>query len=248
MLRGVPAPGRTRRPNAKDDLRAEAVAFRRMGYSVPEIAGRLGVSRSTAYLWLRHLPLDQQSGGGQERRHLHSKTMTEARWAAHRRARDEAQGQTHALAAQVVGQLDDRDLLLVGAVIYWCEGAKSKPWRRYDHVQFINSDPGLLSLFLRFLETCGVDRAVPTYRVSIHETADAIAAAEWWATELRLPPDRFRRATLKRHNPATLRRNTGEDYRGCLVINVPRSRELYWRIEGMIAELFRAAAGHIRTN
>ncbi|MEV2236966.1 helix-turn-helix domain-containing protein [Micromonospora sp. NPDC049891] len=242
LLRGVPAPERTRRPRAKDDLRAEAVALRSTGHPVPEIARRLGVSRSTAYLWVRHIPLERDPEEGPESRRQHARTMAEARWAAHRRARDEAQGEVHAVAAQLVGQLDERDLLLIGAAVYWCEGTKSKPWRRDDHVQFVNSDPGLHSLFLRFLEVCGVDRAVPTYRVSIHETADPDAAAEWWAAELGLPRERFRRATLKKHNPTTVRRNTGDEYRGCLVINVPRSRELYWRIEGMIAELFRSAA------
>ncbi len=209
---------------------------------MPEIARRLGVSRSTAYLWVRHLPLDRDEGEERERRRAHSKTMTDARWAAYRRARDEAQAEVHASAAEDVGRLDDRDLLLLGAAIYWCEGAKSKPWRRYDHVQFINSDPGLLLLFLRFPEACGVDRAAATYRVSIHDSADADAADEWWAAELGLPLDRFQRASLKKHNPVTVRHNTGEGYRGCLVVNVPSSRELDWRIEGMIAELFRAAA------
>ncbi|WBB94346.1 helix-turn-helix domain-containing protein [Verrucosispora sp. WMMC514] len=242
LLRGVPAPDRTRRPRAKDDLRAEAVALRSTGHPVPEIARRLGVSRSTAYLWVRHIPLERDPEEERERRRAHAKTMADARWADHRRARDEARAKAHAFAANKVGQLDERDLLIVGAAVYWCEGTKSKPWRRDDHVQFINSDPGLLALFLRFLEVCGVDPAVPTYRVSIHETADPDAAAEWWAAELGVPRERFRRATLKKHNPATVRRNTGDQYRGCLVINVPRSRELYWRIEGMIAELFRSAA------
>ncbi|MGW0103512.1 hypothetical protein, partial [Nocardia sp. NPDC003354] len=138
-----------------------------------------------------------------------------------------------------VGGLGERDLLMLGAAIYWCEGAKSKPWRRAVTVQFVNTDPGLLALFLRFLEVCGVDRTVPTYRVSIHESADAEAAVRWWVRRLRLPAERFRRTVLKRHNPTTLRRNTGDTYHGCLVITVPRSRELYWQIEGMIAELFR---------
>ncbi|NGM12303.1 helix-turn-helix domain-containing protein [Verrucosispora sioxanthis] len=242
LLRGVPAPERTRRPRAKDDLRTEAVALRSTGHAVPEIARRLGVSRSTAYLWVRHIPLKRDPEEERERRRAHSKTMADARWADHRRARDEARAEAHAVAAKMVGQLDERDLLIVGAAVYWCEGTKSKPWRRDDHVQFVNSDPGLLALFLRFLEVCGVDPAVPTYRVSIHETADPDAAAEWWAVKLGVPRERFRRATLKKHKPATVRRNTGDEYRGCLVINVPRSRELYWRIEGMIAELFRSAA------
>lgn len=241
LLRGVPPPQRSRRPNAKDELRAEALALRATGCSVPQIAQRLGVSRSTAYLWVREVPLARDGERERERRKAHSKVMTDARWAAYRQARDDDQAAAHESAAAVVGRLDERDLLLLGAVLYWCEGTKSKPWRRDDHVQFVNTDPGLLALFLRFLETCGTDRTAPTYRVSIHETADAEAAAAWWARTLGLPPDRFRRAVLKKHNPVTVRRNTGADYHGCLVINVPRSRELYWRIEGMIAGLFRTA-------
>ncbi|MGC1214984.1 MAG: resolvase, partial [Micromonospora sp.] len=160
---------------------------------------------------------------------------------AHRKARDAARAAERARAAEVVGSLGKRDLLLLGAAIYWCEGAKAKPWRRQDRLQFINSDPGLLALFLRFLEACGIRRDIPTYHVSIHESADADAAVGWWAAALGLPVERFGRTTVKRHNPVTVRRNTGADYHGCLMINVPRSRELYWRIEGMIAELFRIA-------
>ncbi|MGC1210758.1 MAG: helix-turn-helix domain-containing protein [Micromonospora sp.] len=239
-LRGVPPPAWTRRPNAKDGLRAEAVELRAEGRSVDDIARRLGVAKSTAYQWVKHLPLDRDDEAAARRR-AHSRLMTDARWAAHRKARDAAQAAEQARAAEVVGSLDERDLLLLGAAIYWCEGAKTKPWRRQDRLQFINSDPGLLALFLRFLEACGIRRGIPTYHVSIHESADADAAVGWWAAALGLPVERFGRTTVKRHNPATVRRNTGADYRGCLVINVPRSRELYWRIEGMIAELFRIA-------
>lgn len=92
-------------------------------------------------------------------------------------------------------------MLLLGAAIYWCEGTKSKPWRRGERLAFINSDPGLLGMFPRFLEAQGIDRAVPTYRVTIHETADADAATRWWAERLDLPPGRFRRPTVKRHVP-----------------------------------------------
>jgi hypothetical protein len=47
-------------------------------------------------------------------------------------------------------------------------------------------------------------------------------------------------ATLKGHKPTTNRRNTGAHYRGCLVIEVPRSRTLYWRIEGVMRGLATA--------
>jgi hypothetical protein len=42
LLRGVPPPDWTRRPNAKDGLRAEAVELRAEGRSVNDIARELG--------------------------------------------------------------------------------------------------------------------------------------------------------------------------------------------------------------
>jgi hypothetical protein len=50
----------------------------------------------------------------------------------------------------------------------------------------------------------------------------------------------MRRPTIKRHEVATVRRNTGEEYRGCLTVSVPRSRELYWWIEGAMTALGRS--------
>ncbi|GIJ77267.1 Homeodomain-like domain-containing protein [Micromonospora phaseoli] len=67
--------------------------------SVPEIAQRLGVSRSTAYLWVRHLPLDRDPAQELERRRAHSKTVTAAQWGEHRRARDAARATTVAASA-----------------------------------------------------------------------------------------------------------------------------------------------------
>ncbi len=234
LLRGVPPPEWTRRPRARDDTRAEALRLRAAGRSVNQIAAQLGVAKSTAYQWVRHLPLDPDDATA-ERRREHSKAMTEARWSAYREARDAAQVAEHARAAGVVGGLGERDLLMLGAAIYWCEGAKSKPWRPQGRLEFVNSDPGLLALFLAFLACCGIGRDVPAYRLLIHESADVAAVERWWVERLALPPERFGRATLKRHNPATMRRNNGADYHGCLVITVPRSRRLYWRIEGVMA-------------
>jgi len=49
VLRGVPPPDWTRRPNAKDDLHAMALKLRGEGWSVNDIALELGIAKSTAY-------------------------------------------------------------------------------------------------------------------------------------------------------------------------------------------------------
>jgi hypothetical protein len=164
--------------------------------------------------------------------------MTDARWQAHRQERARRRAELNDTGAAFVGTLTHRDLLLLGAAIYWCEGSKTKPWRPHEFsLTFTNSDPVLLELFLRFLEAAGVDRAQPAYRISIHESADPEAAREWWTRRLGVPVERFQRPTIKRHSPWTNRRNTGDDYHGCLVIRVPRSRDLYWQVEGIMRGL-----------
>ena len=55
-LRGEPPPAWTRRPNAKDEVRARARALREEGRDYDEIAARLGVSKSSVSLWVRDLP------------------------------------------------------------------------------------------------------------------------------------------------------------------------------------------------
>jgi transposase len=235
-LRGIEPPEWTRRPNAKDEVRAQAIELRKEGWSVNDLAVRLGVAKSTAYLWVKHIPLDPDSERARQKQE-HAARMIAGRWEEQRAARDRRESEVRAEAAVELGAIDDRDLLLGGALAYMCEGAKSKPWRRLDRLIFINSDPRLLRLFLSFLATQGRLPDSLRYRVQIHETADAEAAGDWWADRLKLPRDLFQRPAIKHHNPATVRANTGADYHGCLIITVPKSRELYWKVEGVMDAL-----------
>ncbi|MGK5679307.1 helix-turn-helix domain-containing protein [Actinoplanes sp. URMC 104] len=235
-LRGITPPEWTKRPNAKDDLRRQAVELRKLGWSVNDLALKLGVAKSTAYSWVKHLPLDPDAERAREKK-AHSDLMLAARWDERRAERDRRQVEVRAGVVDELGPITQRDVLLGGALAYMCEGAKSKPWRRHDRLIFINNDPRLHRLFLCFLRAQGRDAASLRYRVHIHESADAEAAADWWAERLGVPRELFQRATIKRHNPATRRANVGADYHGCLVISVPKSRELYWRVEGVMEAL-----------
>ena len=234
-LWGLPTPEWTQRPNAKDDLRAQAIELRRSRWTVPNIAAKLGVSKSSAYLWTRHLPLDPTPERARDRRLQHMEHMREARWEPHRKARDAERAAVIQAEASWVDALSDREVLLLGATTYWCEGAKAKPWEpNRCRLQFINSDPALILLFLRFADLLGVKRSTLQFRLSIHESADVEAATKWWADLVGVPVERFRRATLKAHNPATVRSNVGGSYHGCLSISVLRSRPHYWRVEGIM--------------
>lgn len=139
-----------------------------------------------------------------------------------------------AAAADQIGALSTREILIAGAIAYWCEGAKSKPHRRAEQVVFINSDPGLIKLFLRFLGEAGVEFAQLRFRVHIHETADVAAAEEFWQSVTGAVSAQFHRTGPKRHNPRTVRRNVSAGYHGCLIVGVRQSADLYRRIEGWV--------------
>lgn len=229
-LRGEPPPEWTRRPNAKDEVRARARELRGRGKDYEEIASRLGVSKSSVSLWVRDLPTPSRLTYEECRKR--SVAGTRRYWEAERPARDAARSAIRDAAAAEIGQLSEREILLIGAIAYWCEGAKSKPYRRAEQVNFINSDAGLIRMFLGFLDVAGIPAGRRRYRLHIHETADVEAATRYWRLIANAPLDLFMPPQVKRDKPRTVRRNTGADYHGCLQILVHGSRDLYLKIEG----------------
>lgn len=226
---GVPAPDWTRRPLAKDDLRAEARSLRAQGWSYSEIVAELSVSKSSVSLWVRDMPpLDQEAV---QRRKAAASRRYWDRERHNRAIHREAEITSHAAA---FGTFSDRDLLIAGTIAYWCEGAKARPGRGAGRVTFINSDPGLVVLFLRFLGGAGIGIERLSFRVMIHETADVAAAQQFWQEVTGMDRSRFRKPTLKPGNARTIRKNVGASYHGCLVIDVRRSAELYRKIEGWV--------------
>ncbi len=232
-LRGEPAQPWTWRPNAKDDLRAKARDLRKQGLDYEQIVAELGISKSSVSLWVRDLPRPPRLSYEECRKR--AAEGVSRYWAAEGPIREAQRQAISAAATAQIGQLNDREILIAGAIAYWCEGAKNKPHRRDDRVYFMNSDPMLIRFFLRFLEAAGIERQSLIYRVQIHEIADVEAAQRFWLDVTQADPNQFRRPTLKRHNPRTVRKNTGDGYHGCLRIDVRRSSGLYRQIEGWAA-------------
>jgi len=232
-LKGTPPPDWTRRPNAKDDVRAQARELRTQGLAYHEIAARLGVSKSSVSLWVRDMPTPERLT--YEQRRKRAADGADRYWAIEREVRRTRRAGEVSAAAAEIGKLSDREILIAGAIAYWCEGAKAKPSRHIDRVVFINSDAALIMFFLRFLSAAGVSPDDLVFRVYIHENADAQAAQQHWLDLTGTRPDQFRRPVLKRHNPKTVRTNVGETYHGCLRIDVLRSAALYRKIEGWVA-------------
>ncbi|MGJ5755326.1 putative ATPase subunit gpP of terminase [Streptomyces puniciscabiei] len=227
LVKGEPPPEWTKRPNAKDDLRAKARELRLQGWTYDQIEAELGCSRSSVSLWVRDLPRPEPRYTPEEQRALMREGLARRR-ATEREKREE----TKVAALREIGELSDRELFMVGTALYWAEGSKSKPYDRRERAIFVNSDAGVIRTYLAWLDLLEVDRERLNFRLLIHESADVDAAHRFWAAVADIDPSVFAKPTLKKHNPKTVRKNTGDDYHGCLVIGVARSAHLYNRIEG----------------
>lgn len=246
LLEGEPPPDWTKRPNAKDDLRDRARELRLQGWTYDQIQVELGCSKSSISLWVRDLPKPERKRRSTEE----AAAVARRGWDARLRIRDEARRREKEEARQAVGDLSARELFLVGVGLYWAEGAKDKAYARRERVAFVNSDPGMILIFLAWLDRLGVGPERLRFAVMIHESADVTSAEEYWADLVGADRSSFTKTTLKKHNPKTVRKNTGESYRGCLVIKVLKSADLYRRIEGSwygIVESARAADQRNRT-
>jgi hypothetical protein len=236
LVKGEPPPEWTKRPNAKDDLKARARELRVQGWTYDQIQLELGCSKSSISLWVRDLPKPERKRSTEQ-----ASAIGRRGWEAKLQVRDDERRQTKQLAAQEVGPLTDRELFLVGVGLYWAEGSKSKPYRPQERVTFVNSDPNMISLFLAWLKLLEVTPERIRYALQIHETADVASAEQFWADHVGANRTAFLKTTLKRHNPTTNRKNTDESYRGCLRIDVLRGADLYRRIEGWWSGMVVAA-------
>ncbi|MGQ4389876.1 hypothetical protein [Streptomyces sp. SAS_270] len=243
LLEGEPPPEWTKRPNAKDDLRDKARELRLQGWTYDRIQVELGCSKSSISLWVRDLPKPERRAPSEQ-----AKLAAGKRWEHELAVRDEERQRTKAAATAEIGDLSDRELFLLGVGLYWAEGTKDKPYDRRENVTFVNSDPRMIEVFLRWLDLLGVECDRLRYCVMIHETADVTGAEQYWADLTGADRSAFNKTTIKKHNPKTIRKNVGESYRGCLTIKVRQSAELYRRIEGAWYGIVLSARGADQPN
>lgn len=200
-LQGVPPPAWTRRPRAKDDLRAQAVAMRAEGRSYREIQEVVGVAKSTLSLWLRDVPLTDEQRRALELRGPEA-TRKNAQAARANAIRRRQRIQTE--ARNQITQLSESELFVAGVVAYWAEGTKNKPWRSGAKVRFSNSDPSFIGLFIRWLHLVGVTDDRIYFRLQIHESAEV---GDAWSSGAE-PSTSIRAGSSTRSSRLTTRRRS----------------------------------------
>jgi hypothetical protein len=168
------------------------------GLALGVIAERLAVAKSSVSVWTRDIPLTEAQ----------HERLRQANPIYNQQLRGQEGRRASARAARLAAQEHGRDvarrgdpLHLLGCMLYWAEGSKSR-----NCVVFVNTDVAMHRAFLRFLrDSCDVADERITLRVNCHLN-NGLSLEEieaWWLAELSLPRSCVRAATVNRPSSAS---------------------------------------------
>jgi len=176
--------------------RETARKLRAQGRSVKELARLLKVSPSSISLWVRDIELTEDQQEELRRRGNIAATASIAARGVVRRRQFQDEGRSAAR---------ERNLLHVaGCMLFWAEGSRER-----NKVDFVNSDPAMVSFFLRFLRTC-FDVPDSKMRITCNLFADHAERQrkieEFWLNVTGLPRVCLRKSTVNRYSKYSKKR------------------------------------------
>lgn len=220
--------------DAKTKEKEKAILLRKQGKTYSEILHEVTVSKSTLSLWLRNVGLAKR----QKQKLTAKKRAAQARGAKRRNLMRRIDTLTiYKNATKEIGNVTRRELLLIGTALYWAEGSKEKKGRLGQGVDFGNTDPAMINIFLCYLrEVLGVDSDQIKFSLYIHQNHKyrLNEVLRFWNTTLLHSKFEISYVYFKKHNPKTIRKKTDNAYYGTLRVYVRKSSSIQRRIQGWI--------------
>jgi hypothetical protein len=169
---------------SKPEKRDEVRKLRKQGWQLTDIAAELDISYNMVRQWCRDIEL---SDAQLEKMKEEDPKLAAQQKGAQKIKRDALEQR---LAYQDAGreQTHEGSLLhLIGCMLYWGEGAKHR-----QQLRFINTDPNMLKLFVKFLRQ---ELQVPDEKISLRVLTHTENQDEWihiqayWVDFLELPKE-----------------------------------------------------------
>jgi transcriptional regulator with XRE-family HTH domain len=161
----------------KEQLRAREL--RAQSWTLQDIATELGVSKSSVSLWVRDVefvpnPSRTHHIGPRRPSSLHLRKLAEIE-------------QCQQEGAERIGELSEREFLVLGAALYAGEGSKT-----CDRLCFANSDPRLIYVFVTWMRRFfDLDESKWRVKLYLHEGLDLDAAIDFWSALTGIPTAQF---------------------------------------------------------
>ena len=212
----------------------QAIQLRKQGKTYNEILEVVQVSKSTLSLWLRDVGLSVP----QKQKITALKIASQKRGASRRHEICIQEIDTiNQACKQDITSIAKRELFMIGLALYWAEGAKKNGTRAGVMVDFGNTDPAMLKMFIlwlyTFTKTTSEDIVLHLHLHENHAQRET-SIIVLWARELGMTVEHFGKTMFKKHNPKTVRKKVDDSYIGLVSIRVKKSTTLNRRIMGWI--------------
>ncbi|MDP1884108.1 MAG: hypothetical protein Q8L10_01960 [Candidatus Moranbacteria bacterium] len=206
-----------------------AIQLRKKGLTYNEILKKIPVAKSTLSVWFKNIGIARP----QAQRLTRQRELAQIKASeACRNIRIAKEQDIIESAKKEIESISEKELKLIGTILYWAEGSKQKKHNVSQRVSFGNYDPKMVLLFDRWLrKICCLNTEDLIYCIYIHRTANKEKVRLFWEKLLKV---KIKKIYFKNHSPKTNRRNVDKDYNGLLRIDVSRSTDLNRKISGWI--------------
>ncbi len=214
----------------KKEEQLKAVALRKDGVSVKEIAKRLKVAKSSISLWVRDVRLTKQQLKALED-NMHSFEVIEKRRVSRLHNEDTKRKAIMVKAGKEIKSISRRDLQIIGLCLYLGEGSKAQR----GAAKLANSDPAVIKIMMRyFREICLVPEKKFRAHIHTYSHLNVEVAEVYWSQVSGIPRSQFYK-TYSKPSIASKGKKDSTPY-GTVDITVC-STELYLQIMGQIEKI-----------
>lgn len=199
-----------------------AIELRKQGKTYTEICSLISnLPRGTLSKWLSKLSLTEKEEKLLQQQRLIRKVTGRASANHTNRMKKQKRLQfIYSKAENLFSNFKNNPFFIAGIILYWAEGAKTT-----ERVQFMNSDPRLVILMIRWFEKfLKVKKEKMRIRLFSHKIYFSENHELFWEKIIPLPKSCFLK-TIYKPTPHTLKKNP--NYRGCIRVDAGGVNEFH---------------------
>lgn len=218
----------------------KAIKLRKEGKTYSEILKEIPIAKSTLSLWLRDVGLSKRQHQVLTRKKL---IASKRGGIAKKLQRLNRIKLIKERAFNDIKHISNRELWLIGIVLYWAEGSKEKEYHPGSRLNFSNSDSNMIKLYLKWLkEVCKVPEHRIELEIYIHENSknNIEKVKKYWSEVTSTPLHNFNKIYYKKNKIKTNRRNTGDLYYGGIRVTVKSSSDLVRQVAGWTEAIYKS--------
>lgn len=204
---------------AKLELKNIAIGLRKQGYFYRDILKVIKVSKSSLTLWFKNIQLSKPVKDNLKKRAGSAYLIGAKAW------KDQGIKKTKQIKSKAILEIkniNDKEMLLLGIMLYWGEGTKQTKTNVSQGVEFVNSDPRMCRFFIKWItKIVGIDIDRLKFGIYINEAKKEQKEKyiDRWSHEIKISKEKINiYFTKDRHS--NFKRTNHDNYKGQISIKV----------------------------